>query len=84
MKKGEYSIFPAIPAAGIFASIMGTRTISGQYGGGKKAGTTNAVDLELSKSASNFCIREWEKSAGESVAVAHWFDNSGNPPIRTE
>lgn len=55
---------------------MGVRTISGQCGGGKKAGTTNAVDLELSKSASNFCIREWEKSTGESVVVAHWFDNS--------
>lgn len=77
--------FPGDPgAAGIFASIMGTRTISGQCGGGKKAGTMNAVDLELSKSASNFCIREWEKSTGESVAVAHWFDNSGNPPTRTK
>ncbi|CAK9825199.1 hypothetical protein ANTRET_LOCUS3258 [Anthophora retusa] len=38
---------------------------------------------QLSKSTSNFCIWEEEKS-GESVSLAHWFDNSGNPPARAE
>lgn len=47
----------------------------------KGEGTVNAA--VPAKSASNSCIREWEKS-GESVSVAHWFGNSGNPPSRAE
>lgn len=47
----------------------------------KKKGNANAVNA--GKSAPNSSIGEGEKS-GESVSVAHWFGNSGNPRFRAE